>query len=165
AAERDQLVYEWNRTETAYEHEKCVHELFEEQAGRTPDAVAAVYEDKSLSYGELNRRANQLAHYLRKIGVKPEVRVGICVERSLEMMVGLLAILKAGGAYVPLDPAYPAERLRFMLEDSQPLALLIQNHLRGLFSELDAKLPVLDLTDGASPWQGQPETNPDRDAL
>ena len=83
--------------------------------------MAVVYEEERLSYGELNARANRLAHYLRELGVKPDERVAICVERSFEMMVGLLAILKAGGAYVPLDPAYPEERLRYMLEDSAPI--------------------------------------------
>ena len=92
---------------------------------------AVVFEDAALSYAELNRRANRLAHYLRELGVKPDDRVAICVERGLEMIVALLAVLKAGGAYVPLDPAYPAERLRFMLEDSAPVALLTQSHLRG----------------------------------
>ena len=100
---------------------------------RTPDAVAVVFEDASLSYAELNRRANQLAHHLRELGVRPDDRVAICVERGLEMIVALLAVLKAGGAYVPLDPAYPAERLRFMLEDCAPVALLTQSHLQELF--------------------------------
>src|SRR6202165_2670836 len=110
-AERAQMEG-WNRTEQEYP-QRCVHELFEDQVARTPEAVAVEYEGERLSYGELNRRSNQLAHYLRKLGVGPEVRVGICVERSLEMVVGLLGILKAGGAYVPLDPAYPAERLAY----------------------------------------------------
>src|SRR5215467_4169657 len=105
------------------------HELFEEQVKKTPKAEAVVFEDASLSYEELNRRANRLAHYLRELGVKPDERVAICVERGLEMVVGLLGILKAGGAYVPLDPEYPAERLRYMLEDSGPVALLTQRHL------------------------------------
>ena len=116
--ERHQLLVEWNATQTDYPRDKCIHELFEEQVERTPDAVALVFEDQRLTYRELNRRANQLAHYLRKLGVGPEVLVGICMERSLEMVVGLLGILKAGGAYVPLDPAYPKERLAFMVEDT-----------------------------------------------
>ena len=98
--------------------DKCIHELFEAQAAKTPDAVAVVFEDRQLTYGELNARANRLAHHLRGLGVKPDARVAICVERGLEMVVGLLAILKAGGAYVPLDPAYPQERLGFMLADA-----------------------------------------------
>ena len=95
-----------------------MHELFEEQARRRGEAIAVVYEGEQVSYGELNRRANQLGRYLRKQGVGPEVAVGLCVERSVEMVVGILGILKAGGAYVPLDPEYPEERLKYMLEDA-----------------------------------------------
>src|ERR1700728_239111 len=100
--------------------------MFEEQVEKTPGATAVVFEEEELSYGELNRRANQLAHYLRELGVGPDVRVAIAVERGFEMIIGLLGILKAGGAYVPLDPAYPEERLRFMLGDSMPAVLLTQ---------------------------------------
>jgi non-ribosomal peptide synthetase component F len=107
------ILVEWNDTQADYPKDKCIHQLFEEQVERTPDAVAVVFEDKQLTYRELNARANQLAHYLQKLGVGPEVLVGICVERSLEMIMGLLGILKAGGAYVPLDPNYPSERLGF----------------------------------------------------
>ncbi len=96
-----------NNTKIEYPQQQCIHQLFEAQVERTPDAVAVVFESEQLTYQELNARANQLAHYLRSLGVKPEVLVGICVERSLAMVIGLLAILKAGGAYVPLDPAYP----------------------------------------------------------
>ncbi len=96
--------------------DKCVHQLFEEQV-EDPDAVAVVYEEQQLSYAELNRQSQPLAHHLRELGVQPDGRVAICVERGFEMIVALLAVLKAGGAYVPLDPAYPADRLRFMLED------------------------------------------------
>src|SRR5215212_6462892 len=116
-AERRQLLYEWNATEAEYPRERCVHELFEEQVEKTPDAVAVVFEDTTLSYSELNRRANQLAHYLREQGVGPDQKVAICLERNVEMVVGLLGVLKAGGAYVPLDPAYPVERLQYMLDD------------------------------------------------
>src|SRR5437763_621412 len=118
AAERQQILVEWNRTEREYPLDKCVHHLFEEQVERTPDAVAVVFEDQRLTYRQLNVRATQLGHYLRSLGVGPERLVGICVERSLELLVGILGILKAGGAYVPLDPAYPAERTRFVLEDA-----------------------------------------------
>src|SRR5947209_10141799 len=97
--ERQQILYGWNETAVQYPADKCVHELFEEQARRNPGAVAVVFEGAALSYGELNRRANQLAHYLQGLGVKPDARVAICAERSLEMMIGLLAVLKAGGAY------------------------------------------------------------------
>jgi amino acid adenylation domain-containing protein len=123
-AEKQQILVEWNDTAADYPQDKCVHQLFEEQVERTPDAIAVVFEDQQLTYRELNERANQLGHYLQKLGVGPEVLVGICVERSLEMMVGLLGILKAGGAYVPLDPSYPKERLQFMLEDTQASILL-----------------------------------------
>jgi amino acid adenylation domain-containing protein len=127
-AEREQVLVEWNRTEAEYP-QRCVHELFEEQAEKRPEAVAVEYEDQSWSYRELNERANQLARHLREMGVGPEMLVGLCVERSLEMVVGILGILKAGGAYVPLDPEYPVERLAFMLEDSGIAVLLSQSHL------------------------------------
>ncbi|MBW4569114.1 MAG: amino acid adenylation domain-containing protein [Tolypothrix carrinoi HA7290-LM1] len=128
-SEQHQLLREWNNTEVEYSQQLCIHQLFEAQVEKTPDAVAVVFEDKQLTYGELNAKANQLAHYLRSLGVKPEVLVGICVERSLLMVIGLLAILKAGGAYVPLDPAYPPERLAFILQDAQVSVLLTQQHL------------------------------------
>ncbi|HEY9882243.1 MAG TPA: condensation domain-containing protein, partial [Thermosynechococcaceae cyanobacterium] len=117
--ERQQLLQAWNDTQAEYPQDRCLHQLFEEQVEQTPDAIAAVFEDQQLTYRELNARANQLAHHLQKLGVKPEVLVGICVERSLEMLISLLGILKAGGAYIPLDPAYPKKRLAFMLEDAQ----------------------------------------------
>ncbi len=139
-AEKHQLLVEWNDTTHEYPREKCIHELFESQVERTPNAVAVVFEDKQLTYRELNARANQLAHYLRSLGVKPEVLVGICLERSIEMVVGLLAILKAGGAYVPLDPAYPTERLAFMLDDAQVAVLLTQKHLLTKLPELLAQV-------------------------
>ena len=163
--ERRQILYEWNDTQVEFPSDKCVQELFEEQVQKTPEAVAVVFEEASLSYGELNRRANQLAHHLRALGVKPDERVAICVERSLEMVVGLLGILKAGGAYVPLDPAYPGERLRYMLEDSEPVALLTQTHLEGLFPGVSETLPVLDLAAEALPWREQPESNLDTASL
>jgi non-ribosomal peptide synthetase component F len=115
AVERHRVLVEWNATEANIPQDKCVHELIEAQAARTPEATAAVCEGERLTYAELNAKANRLAHHLRSLGVRPDDRVAICVERSLEMVVGLLAILKAGGAYVPLDPGYPAERLAFML--------------------------------------------------
>src|SRR5215204_25466 len=157
--ERQQVLYEWNATEAEYPREKLVHELFEAQVEKTPDAVAVVYEDATLSYGELNRRANQLAHYLRELGVGPDKRVALCLERSLEMVVGLLGVLKAGGAYVPLDPAYPAERLRYMLDDSEPVVLLTQGHLQGLLKDVAGEIVVVDLDQGAPWWGAQPGTN------
>jgi amino acid adenylation domain-containing protein len=129
-AERQQVLVEWNQTQADYGYETCVHELFEAVVARTPESVAVVFEDESLTYAELNRRANRLAHYLQRRGVGPETLVGICVRRSIEMIVGVLGVLKAGGAYVPLDPAYPAERLAFMLEDADAAMLLTQAHLK-----------------------------------
>jgi amino acid adenylation domain-containing protein/non-ribosomal peptide synthase protein (TIGR01720 family) len=171
ASEQQQLLVEWNNTQVDYAFDKCIHQLFEEQVQRTPDAVAVVFVDdrseasrrvnQQLTYHELNYRANQLAHYLQSLGVKADVLVGICVERSLEMVVGLLAILKAGGAYVPLDPEYPQERLRFILEDAQVSVLLTQQKLVEKLPECQAQLVSLDTN-----WQfisqlpqGNPITN------
>jgi amino acid adenylation domain-containing protein len=142
-AQQQQLVA-LNNTKVDYPLEACIHQLFEAQVERTPDAVAVVFENEQLTYRELNRRANQLAHYLQKLGVKPEMLVGICVERSLEMIVGLLGILKAGGAYLPLDPSYPQDRLAFMLEDAQVSVLLTQQKLIAGFSEYKAQRFCLD---------------------
>ncbi|WP_442938107.1 amino acid adenylation domain-containing protein [Nostoc sp.] len=142
--EQHQLLVEWNSTQAEYSFDKCIHELFEEQCLSTPSAVAVVFENQQLTYQQLNCRANQLAHYLRSLGVKPDVLVGICVERSIEMVVGLLGILKAGGAYVPLDPDYPTERLRFMLEDAQVSVLLTQQRLIDRLPEHQANLVCLD---------------------
>jgi amino acid adenylation domain-containing protein len=124
-----QILFEWNDTVADYPKDKCIHELFEEQVERTPDAIALEYRDKRITYRELNRKANQLAHYLISLGIGPEKLVGICVERSIEMVVGLMGILKASGAYVPLDPSYPKERLRFMVEDARVSVLLTQAKL------------------------------------
>ncbi|HYO64056.1 MAG TPA: amino acid adenylation domain-containing protein, partial [Pyrinomonadaceae bacterium] len=129
AAERERLLVGWNDTATDYPRTRCVHELFEEQAAREPEAAAVVFGDEVVTYGELNRRANQLANYLRTFGVGPEVMVGLCAERSVELIVGLLGILKAGAAYLPLDAQLPLERLTFMLEDAQAPVLLTQEHL------------------------------------
>ncbi len=160
--ERRQVLYEWNETEVEFPREQCVHELFEEQVRKTPEATAVVFEDKELSYAELNERANQLAHYLRGLGVRPDTRVAICVERGFGMIISMLAVMKAGGAYVPLDPAYPEERLRFMLEDCTPVALLTQGHLEELFPGLNAVLPVIDVEAEIPDWNEQPKTDPDR---
>ncbi|MBW4477607.1 MAG: amino acid adenylation domain-containing protein [Tolypothrix brevis GSE-NOS-MK-07-07A] len=142
--ERQALLVDWNNTATDYPQDKCIHELFETQVEKTPDAVAVVFENQQLSYRELNTKANQLAHYLRSLGVKPEVLVGICVERSLSMVIGLLAILKAGGAYVPLDPNYPQERLAYILEDSQPSVLLTQQYLLEKLPNNQAQVICID---------------------
>jgi amino acid adenylation domain-containing protein len=156
-----QVLYEWNETGKEFPRDRCIHVLFEQQVEKTPRAVAVVFEDAELSYADLNVRANGLAHYLRQLGVGPDERVAICIERGFEMIVALLAVLKAGGAYVPLDPGYPRERLRHMLEDSDPVALLTQSHLKGLFEGFSERLRVLDLSDGGTEWSGQPETNPE----
>ncbi|MDF5720952.1 MAG: amino acid adenylation domain-containing protein [Rhizonema sp. PD37] len=144
AAQRHQLLVEWNDTQAEYPFDQCVHQLFELQVTRTPDAVALMYENQQLTYRELNSRANQLAHYLQTLGVSADVLVGLCVERSLLMVVGLLGILKAGGAYVPLDPDYPQERLNFMLEDAQVQVLLTQQPLLERLPENHTPLVCLD---------------------
>src|SRR4028119_715933 len=141
---RHQLLVEWNNTWAEYPQDKCIHQLFEEQVERSPDAVAVVFEEEQLTYRELNAQTNQLAHYLQSLGVGPEVLVGICVERSLDMIVGLLGVLKAGGAYVPLDPTYPQERLAFMLENSSVSVLLTQTQLVKLLRPNSARVVCLD---------------------
>ncbi|MEQ1848140.1 MAG: AMP-binding protein, partial [Nitrospira sp.] len=143
-AERRQLLVEWNATVTESPHTQTIHELFEAQVAKTPEAVAVVYGDKRLTYGELDARANQLARYLRTLGVGPDAFVGLCVERSLEMLVGLLGILKAGGAYVPLDSTYPTERLAYMLADSRPHVLLTQAALRASIPATEIPTLCLD---------------------
>ena len=160
-AERAQLLEGWNETEREYPKDRCLHELFEDQVAKTPDAVAVVHGSEELTYAELNGKANQLAHYLRSVGVGPDVLVGICAERSLEMMVGLLGILKAGGAYVPLDPAYPRERLAYMLEDSAPALVLTQG---GGGQALDgiAETVRVDLKADAGKWTRRSKSNPER---
>ncbi|MGI8965339.1 MAG: AMP-binding protein, partial [Limisphaerales bacterium] len=119
--------------------QRCIHPLFETQAGKNPDAVAVIFEGKKLTYRELNQKSNQLAHYLRQQGIGPESLVGMCVERSLEMIIGILGILKAGGAYVPLDLAYPKDRLAFILEDSAVPVLLTQEKLLNQIPDLTGK--------------------------
>ncbi len=143
-AEEDKLLVEWNDTKKEYPQDKCIHELFEAQVEQTPDAIALVFEEEQLTYRELNSRANQLANYLRPLGVGPEILVGICVERSTEMMVGLLGILKAGGAYVPIDPTYPKERIAYMLEDAQVPVLLTQQKLVDHLPTHQAQVVCLD---------------------
>jgi amino acid adenylation domain-containing protein len=143
-AERRQVLEEFNAPAVPYPQDRLIHELFESQVERTPGAVAVRYEDQSLTYTELNRKANQLAHYLRARQIGPDQLVGICVERSLEMVVGLLGILKAGGAYVPLDPGYPSERLQYMLSDAAPRVLLTQGRLRERLPLNEAEVIALD---------------------
>ena len=143
-AERHQILEEWNATTVEYPLDVCIHELVEAQARRTPDATALIFEDQRLTYRELNAKANQLAHYLRKFGVGPEVLVGISVERSFEMVIGLLGILKAGGAYIPMDPEYPPERLAFMLADSEVPVLLTQEKLLAVLLAHQSQVICLD---------------------
>ncbi|HEX2211317.1 MAG TPA: amino acid adenylation domain-containing protein, partial [Longimicrobium sp.] len=148
AAERRRVVEEWNRTDAAYPADAGIQRLFAEQAAPTPDAVAVVCDGESLTYGELDARANRLANYLVRHGVGPESRVGICLERGPELVVAILGILKAGGAYVPLDPAYPRERLAFMLADSAVAALVTRDALRDALPADEAGVPVVSI-DGA----------------
>jgi amino acid adenylation domain-containing protein len=157
-------VLAWGRNPASYPV-ACVHHLFEEQAEKSPNAVALTFQGAQLSYEELNRRANQLARFLRESGVKPDTRAAICVERGFEMIVAALAVLKAGGAYVPLDPAYPLQRLRFMLDDSEPVVLLTQGNLKEMFSGIAASVPVIDLSESEGLWNQQPDTNLDRDEV
>ena len=144
AAERQQLLVQWNDTQADYPKNASIHELFAAQTERTPDAVAAICENEQLTYRELNAKANQIAHYLQSLGVKPEVLVGICLERSLSMLVAILGILKVGAAYVPLDPAYPQERRSFMLADAKVPVLLTQKNLLETLPEHSAKVVCID---------------------
>jgi amino acid adenylation domain-containing protein len=147
-SEQRQLLVEWNHTRADYPQGECLHQLFELQVERSPDAVALVFEEQALTYRELNARANQLAHHLRAVGVGPEVLVGVCMERSPELLVGLLGVLKAGGAYVPLDPDYPHERLRLIIADAHVGVLLTEDSLSDRFADL--RVPVLRI-DGEWP--------------
>ncbi|WP_047678110.1 non-ribosomal peptide synthetase, partial [Xenorhabdus sp. NBAII XenSa04] len=161
-AERTQLLTAWNATETPYPDTLCIHQLFEQQVAKTPDATALVYEEQTLSYAELNARANQLAHQLIELGIEPEQRVAVCVSRSPAMVIGLLAILKAGGAYVPLDPAYPVDRLAYMLEDAAPVAILTQTEW---VDRLANTVPMVVLDAQAAFLMSHSTDNPDAQAL
>ena len=138
AAERHQLLVEWNATQVEYANNTCIHHLFEMQAAKTPDAIAVVCADEQLTYQALDQRSNQLAHYLQQLGIRPDSLVGICVDRSLAMVVAVLGVLKAGGAYLPLDPEYPRDRLRFMLTDAQVSILITQQSLVSALPTVDA---------------------------
>ena len=149
SSERERVLDEWNSTEESYGQDVCFHQLFEKQVERTPDTVAVQFEDEQITYAELNARSNQLAHYLRQLGVNSETLVGICLDRSIEMVVGLLGVMKAGASYVPLDPAYPAQRLSYVIADSGLTVLLTQQHLLphlppSLTSAPELKLLCLD---------------------
>lgn len=156
--ERHQLLVEWNDTAADFPHDKCVHELFEQQASRTPDAVAVVFETQELTYRDLNQRANLLAHHLRNLDVGRETLVGLCLDRSPELVVGILGILKAGGAYVPLDADYPPERLQFMLDDAGLKFLVTQQTLLNRLPAADCQAVCLD-TD-TSKFQNSARSNP-----
>ncbi|KAK9717391.1 hypothetical protein K7432_006256 [Basidiobolus ranarum] len=156
-AERRLLLETWNETRRQYQEHLCIHQLFEQQVERTPNAVALVHEDQILTYDELNMRANRLAHQLMKLSIKPDTRIAICVERSPAMVVGLLSVLKAGGAYVPLDPTYPSNRLSYILKDSSPIVLIADKTGRTALSEEDlTSMTVLD-PNTQTTW---PTTNP-----
>ncbi len=157
AAEREQLLGAWNDTRTDYPRDTPIHRLFEAQAAQTPDAVALSFAGETLTYAELNRRANRLARHLRALGVGPEVGVGVYVERSLEMIVGVLGILKAGGAYVPLDPTYPQERLAFMIADTQAPVILTHTQLVGKLPTYEGQIVNLD----DDVWTKYPDDNLD----
>jgi amino acid adenylation domain-containing protein len=159
-AEHQQLLIDWNQTAVGYPKDRCVHELVEEQAEHTAEAVAAVFESTQLTYRQLNDRANQLAHHLQKLGVGPDTLVGICLERSVEMVVGLLGILKAGGAYVPLDPGYPKERLAFMVNDSGAPVLLTHQGLRDQLQVENPNCQILCLDADWGTISRSPTRNP-----
>ncbi|HYP40297.1 MAG TPA: amino acid adenylation domain-containing protein [Chloroflexia bacterium] len=156
-AEQEQIVMEWNATHRDYPTGKRLHQLFEEQVEKTPDGVAVSFEGEHLTYRELNSRANQLAHHLIKLGVGPEKLVGICMERSIGMVAGILGILKAGGAYVPLDPTYPQERIAFMLQDCQAGVVITHSNLAGSLPLADSNVQIVCLD---TVGEGEREDNP-----
>ena len=163
AAEETQLLHEWNDEPVSLDPHRFIHGLFETQAAQNPEAIAVASENQQFTYGELNRRANQLAHYLQSLDVGPEVVVGICVEPSPEMLVAFLGTLKSGGAYLPLDPTYPHERLSLMIKDTQARVLLTYERLRPLVSGYDAKVICLD-----NDWEtiaSEPDDNPSRNLV
>ncbi|WP_268879069.1 non-ribosomal peptide synthetase [Piscinibacter terrae] len=166
--ERDQLLVQWNATRTEFPQERCIHELFEEQAIQHPDAVAIVHGNELLSYRALNERANRLAHHLRASGVVHEARVAVCLQRGVDMVVALLATLKAGGAYVPLDPAFPIDRIVYTCRDAAPVAVIthraagdeVHSRLREALSAQGDAPVFIDVVNDAHQWSGQPATSP-----
>jgi natural product biosynthesis luciferase-like monooxygenase protein len=168
ATERDQVLRGWNDTKIPFEHELCVHEAFARQAARTPDQTAVIFEDQTLTYSELELRTNKLARHLRSLGVRRDVRVGVSVERSLDMMIAILAVQKAGGAYVPMDPTYPADRIAFMLEDAQAPVLIARadathttTHSETKTVDLDAERATIDALSGAPLERSADSATPD----
>ena len=164
ARERTELLA-WSGDAAVLEHGLCVHQGFERQVARTPDAIAIVSGGGTMTYAQLNARANQLAHYLATFGVGPGARVAIALERGPDMIVAMLAVLKAGGAYVPLDPGYPLERLAFMLADSAPAVLITQRAVVSGLGPMQASFTVLAMDDAEPPWHDSPTANPDRVGL
>ncbi|PRG57035.1 amino acid adenylation domain-containing protein [Burkholderia gladioli] len=154
-AEREQLLVHWNDTAMPFPEDACLHQLVEQQTARRPDAIAVIDAQERLSYAELNARANRLAHRLRRLGIAPDDRVALCMERGAAIVVAILAVMKAGGAYVPLDPAYPAERLAHMLADSAPVAALTDSRSRARLAGLPAAVPVLELDTQADTWRDE----------
>jgi amino acid adenylation domain-containing protein len=142
--ERDHIIEAYNDTTIAYPTDRCVHELFEEQAAKRPRAIALACGERTLTYGEFDRRSNQLARYLRSVGAGPEVVVGLCLERSIEMVVGVLGILKSGGVYLPLDPTYPTERLLYVLQDARAKMLITRSALSGIFPSYEGRVISID---------------------
>jgi len=160
--DRETVINRWNDTQLEFDEQLCIHDLFEAQAARVPDVIAVEDVSGRLSYSDLNRRANQLAHYLLTLGIGPDDRVAICVPRGLPMIVGMLAVLKAGGAYVPMDPTYPAERLAFMMTDSEPRVFLAQASTKDKAGPISANCTVLDLIGDEHLWAAQPASNPNQ---
>ena len=156
--EQKQLLVDWNRTQVEYPRNKCIHELFAEQASQTPQAIAIEYEGQWLTYEELDSRANQLTHYLKHLGAGPEMKIGVCMERSLDLVPALLAILKAGGAYLPLDPGYPNQRLRYMIEDSATNLVITQPSMAKRFAKDGVR--IICLTSDGDDIAAQPRTAP-----
>jgi len=164
AAERQRVLEEFNDTDCDYPRDLLLHQLFEQQVGRTPGAPALRCGELTLTYAELNSRANRLARYLVSLGVGPEQRIAVCVERSVEMVVALYAVLKAGAAYVPLDPSYPLDRLAYMLDDCRPASVLTHAATDALVAVLDASCPRIVLDDPAAAWLAQSDANPNYDS-
>jgi non-ribosomal peptide synthetase component F len=157
-AEEEQLLRGFNTTAVAYEQEKSIVDLFEEQVKKSPDALAVVFKETKLSYGELNSRCNQLGHYLRSKGVTAETVVPVCMDRSVEMLVGILGILKAGGAYVPIDPGYPAERIGYMLEDTGATLVLTTKVNRPRLASSN-QIEIIELDSDIGPLSQYPSGN------
>jgi amino acid adenylation domain-containing protein len=158
ADERRQMLFEWNATAASYPQQIGLHDLVAAQAARTPEAIAAVDSSRTITYRELNTRANQLAHYLQTIGIGPERVVGVCMDRSVDVLIGQLAILKAGGAFLPLDPSYPPDRLAYMIRDSRALALLAHTHCASRLPDHQAQVICLDCDSNL--FSGQSDENP-----